>query len=696
MKIPFLRTIVLCILATLSAGAFAHGYVQDPPARNWFCGFITKPDHVSNGTAQFPACGDAFFAPGVDPNAGYNFMSILSHSRGHAGPAFPSPTFPPNTISPPQVCSFSSQTWNNNNPALNTPTPWDQPINWPTTTIAAGTRIFTWNVSNGPHFDDTEDFTFWITRSTYQHQLGRALTWADLEPAPFCDEDAVHSRSGGAIVDTGNPDIIINRGNQTMGARCTVPSRPAGSRHVIYAEWGRLGANSTPWQGGTDERFHGCIDVVFQGGGGTTVTPVISANQPPTAVTGAANVPLNGSTSTCSTGCTLTYSWTLNSTNPGLYTIANPTSAQTMLNMVNPAAVGTVTVTLTVTGAGVSASASRTITHSPAGGSMWRDLGALTLEPRTMTVGDNVSVRTVTNNGGDAFWPTQPLVISSANAGPTAWPLSLGQAINAQNGVVRVGVLNTSDQVVPQANATNNRVFTSAANIVSAFLQVQPPGVPPAPTNLNATPGNNQASLTWNASAGATAYNVKRSTVNGGPYTNVLVGVTGTSVTDIGLNNGTTYFYVVTATNASGESPFSSQDDATPSAGPGPGGGGGVTVTRSVNSSPWYSELQVRLANTSPITAMTVRVTVQRTAGVTHSGQYNTVGGQVAQSVTGSATPIVYTWTLNSGQQLGASSSRTFAAQIGGNGTVHPVTGDLWNITYTVGGTQYTQNGTFP
>jgi len=172
--------------------------------------------------------------------------------------------------------------------------------------------------------------------------------------------------------------------------------------------------------------------------------------------------------------------------------------------------------------------------------------------------------------------------------------------------------------------------------------------------------------------------------------------VTGTSVTDIGLNNGTTYFYVVTATNASGESPLSSQDDATPSAGPGPGGGGGVTVTRSVSSSPWYSELQVRLANTSPITAMTVRVTVQRTAGVTHSGQYNTVGGQVAQSVTGSATPIVYTWTLNSGQQLGASSSRTFAAQIGGNGTVHPVTGDLWNITYTVGGTQYTQNGTFP
>ncbi len=93
---------------------------------------------------------------------------------------------------------------------------------------------------------------------------------------------------------------------------------------------------------------------------------------------------------------------------------------------------------------------------------------------------------------------------------------------------------------------------------------------------------------------------------------------------------------------------------------------------------------------------MTVTVTVQRTTGVTHSGQYNTVGGQVAQSVTGAATPIVYTWTLNSGQQLGASGSRTFAAQIGGNGTTHPVTGDTWRAVYTVGGTQYTQTGTFP
>jgi hypothetical protein len=306
-----------------------------------------------------------------------------------------------------------------------------------------------------------------------------------------------------------------------------------------------------------------------------------------------------------------------------------------------------------------------------------------------MTAGDNVSVRTVTNNGGDAFWPTQPLVITSANVGATAWPLALGQAINAQNGVVRVGVLNNSDQVVPQANATSNRVFTSAANIVSAFLQVQPPGVPPAPTNLNATPGNNQVSLTWNASAGATAYNVKRSTVNGGPYTNVLVGVTGTAVTDIGLNNGTTYFYVVTATNASGESPFSSQDDATPSAPT----GGVVTATTSMGGSPpWYLENKLSVNNTEAITNVVVTIRVARTTGITFNGSYETVGG-FTRTNSPSASPIVFTFTRAA--SLPAGTNRLFVAQTNGTATPHPSTGDTWTITYNIGTQNFTVNGTF-
>src|SRR5499427_11097758 len=68
---------------------------------------------------------------------------------------------------------------------------------------------------------------------------------------------------------------------------------------------------------------------------------------------------------------------------------------------------------------------------------------------------------------------------------------------------------------------------------------------PPAPTGLVATAGNAQVSLSWNASSGATSYNVKRSTTSGGPYTTIASGVTSTSFTNTGLTNGTTFFFVV-------------------------------------------------------------------------------------------------------------------------------------------------------
>ena len=58
--------------------------------------------------------------------------------------------------------------------------------------------------------------------------------------------------------------------------------------------------------------------------------------------------------------------------------------------------------------------------------------------------------------------------------------------------------------------------------------------------------------MSWNASAGATSYNVKRATVCGGPYTTVVASPTTTSYTDTGLTNGTTYYYVVSAVNCGG------------------------------------------------------------------------------------------------------------------------------------------------
>ena len=71
-----------------------------------------------------------------------------------------------------------------------------------------------------------------------------------------------------------------------------------------------------------------------------------------------------------------------------------------------------------------------------------------------------------------------------------------------------------------------------------------------------------RVSLTWSTVTYGNTYNVKRSTTNGGPYT-TIASTAGTSYTDTGLNNGTTYYYVVSASDASGESPNSAQVAAT-------------------------------------------------------------------------------------------------------------------------------------
>ena len=87
---------------------------------------------------------------------------------------------------------------------------------------------------------------------------------------------------------------------------------------------------------------------------------------------------------------------------------------------------------------------------------------------------------------------------------------------------------------------------------------------PPSPGGLSATAGNQQVSLSWSAVSGATSYNVKRATVSGGPYAIVGSGITATSYTDTAVINDTTYFYVVSAVNANGESADSSQVGARP------------------------------------------------------------------------------------------------------------------------------------
>ena len=96
-----------------------------------------------------------------------------------------------------------------------------------------------------------------------------------------------------------------------------------------------------------------------------------------------------------------------------------------------------------------------------------------------------------------------------------------------------------------------------------ATPQANPPSTP---GGLTAAPCSGSVSLSWNASAGAASYRVKRAATSGGPY-GMIATPTSTSYTDGTVSNGATYYYVVSAVNASGESADSAEASATP---PGP------------------------------------------------------------------------------------------------------------------------------
>ena len=80
-----------------------------------------------------------------------------------------------------------------------------------------------------------------------------------------------------------------------------------------------------------------------------------------------------------------------------------------------------------------------------------------------------------------------------------------------------------------------------------------------------AVPGDSKITLAWSSVVNATGYYLYSGTSSSNENVTVLANYSGTSYTNTGLANGTTYYYYVTATNAGGISPRSTEAYATPS-----------------------------------------------------------------------------------------------------------------------------------
>jgi fibronectin type 3 domain-containing protein len=169
--------------------------------------------------------------------------------------------------------------------------------------------------------------------------------------------------------------------------------------------------------------------------------------------------------------------------------------------------------------------------------------GSVELTWNSVTGADTYTVKRSTTSGG---------TYTTLQAGVTT-PTYTDNT--ATNGTTYYYVVSASNTAGESANSTQASATPEA-----------PLTAPAAPANLQATAGDGSVELTWNSVTGADTYTVKRSTTSGGTYTTLQAGVTTPTYTDNTATNGTTYYYVVSASNTAGESANSTQASATPEA----------------------------------------------------------------------------------------------------------------------------------
>ncbi len=131
-------------------------------------------------------------------------------------------------------------------------------------------------------------------------------------------------------------------------------------------------------------------------------------------------------------------------------------------------------------------------------------------------------------------------VYTTLNTGSFQYDQSSVYQTEGENHFVSLGPVSGSQLILPASSVTTVVLNRNAPLIPTGLIA----------TELSST----QINLTWTGSAGATSYNIKRSTTSGGPYTTIAGDIPTAAFSDTSVIQGTTYYYVVSANTAEGES----------------------------------------------------------------------------------------------------------------------------------------------
>lgn len=229
--------------------------------------------------------------------------------------------------------------------------------------------------------------------------------------------------------------------------------------------------------------------------------------------------------------------------------------------------------------------------------------------------------------------------------------------------------------------SSNEHGDSTASNEVSAKPRIFPPT---APTGLTATAGNGQVALSWSSVLGAVTYDVYKGTTSEsyGPTPVATVSGATYSYTETGLTNGTTYFFVVKASNAGGHSDNSKEASATPQV---PVPGVPVLVPATAGDS------QVSLAWNPVIGSTGYKIFKSTTSGVYGSEETTVSGSVYSYDVTGLANGTTYYFVVKATNPGGESAASNEVSE-----TPKTVPSSPTDVTATAGDKQATVSFSIP